>query len=144
MSNMPFTKTIKHTSFLKTYCKFLMAEIVNASIWLTIFSCLATIIETSLGYFLGLKQLWHIIRIEHNRIGCLQYQTKMLWGRAQLFLTNPRIPQFCVANGIPARYHTFVEIDHELISTVILLPSAESFKKGCCQLQAKVCAWNTG
>ena len=27
-----------------------------------------------------------------------------------------------------------------IISTVILLPSAESFKKGCCQLQAKVCA----
>ena len=36
--------------------------------------------------------------------------------------------------------HTFVEIDHEIISTVILLPSAESFMKGCCQLQAKVCA----
>ena len=33
-----------------------------------------------------------------------------------------------------------MEIDHEIISTVILLPSAESFKKGCCQLQAKVCA----
>ena len=32
-----------------------------------------------------------------------------------------------------------VEIDHEIISTVILLPSVESFKKGCCQLQAKVC-----
>ena len=29
---------------------------------------------------------------------------------------------------------------HEIISTVILLPSAESFMKGCCQLQAKVCA----
>ena len=29
-------------------------------------------------------------------------------------------------------------------STVILLPSAESFKKGCCQLQAKVCARSTG
>ena len=29
---------------------------------------------------------------------------------------------------------TFVEVDHEMISTVILLPSAESFKKGCCQL----------
>ena len=42
--------------------------------------------------------------------------------------------------GIPARSHTFVEIDHEIISTVILLPSAESFMKGCCQLQAKVCA----
>ena len=49
-----------------------------------------------------------------------------------------------VASSIPARSHTFVEIDHEIISTVILLPSAESFKKGCCQLQAKVCAQNTG
>ena len=45
-----------------------------------------------------------------------------------------------VASLIPARSHTFVEIAHEIISTVILLPSAESFKKGCCQLQAKVCA----
>ena len=44
---------------------------------------------------------------------------------------------------IPARSHTFVEIDHEIISMVILLPSAESFKKGC-QLQAKVCAGSTG
>ena len=26
-----------------------------------------------------------------------------------------------VASSIPARYHTFVEIDHEIISTVILL-----------------------
>ena len=39
-----------------------------------------------------------------------------------------------VASSIPARSHTFVEIDHEIVSTVILLPSAESFKKGCCQL----------
>ena len=45
-----------------------------------------------------------------------------------------------VASSIPARSHTFVEIDHEIISTVIRLPSAESFMKGCCQLQAKVCA----
>ena len=35
-----------------------------------------------------------------------------------------------VASLIPARSHTFVEIDHEIISTVLLLPSAESFKKG--------------
>ena len=49
-----------------------------------------------------------------------------------------------VASSIPARSHSFVEIDHEIISTVILLPSAESFKKGCCQLQAKVCARSTG
>ena len=49
-----------------------------------------------------------------------------------------------VLSLITARSHTFVEIDHEIISTVILLPSAESFKKGCCQLQAKVCAGSTG
>ena len=49
-----------------------------------------------------------------------------------------------VASSVPAQFHTFVEIDHEIISTVILLPSADSFKKGCCQLQAKVCARITG
>ena len=49
-----------------------------------------------------------------------------------------------VASSIPARSHTFVKIDHEITSTVILIPSAESFKKGCCQLQAKVCARSTG
>ena len=49
-----------------------------------------------------------------------------------------------VASSIPVRSHTYLEIDHEIISTVILLPFAESFKKGCCQLQAKVCAQSTG
>ena len=49
-----------------------------------------------------------------------------------------------VASSIPVRSHTFVETDHEMISTVILLPSADSFKKGCCHLQAKVCARITG
>ena len=49
-----------------------------------------------------------------------------------------------VASSIPARYRTFVEIDPEIISTVVLLPSADLFKKGCCQLQAKVCAQITG
>ena len=49
-----------------------------------------------------------------------------------------------VVSLIPARSHTFVEIDHEITSTVSLLPSAESFKKGCCQFQAKVCALTTG
>ena len=32
----------------------------------------------------------------------------------------------------------------DLANIVDLLPSAESFKKGCCQLQAKVCAQSTG
>ena len=45
-----------------------------------------------------------------------------------------------VASSIPVRSYTFVEIDHEIISTVILLPSADSFKRGRCQLEAKVCA----
>ena len=34
--------------------------------------------------------------------------------------------------------HTFVESDHEIFSTAILLPSAG------CQLRAKVCAQSTG
>ena len=38
-----------------------------------------------------------------------------------------------VASSIPAQSHTLVEIDCDIISTVILLPSAESFKKDCCQ-----------
>ena len=49
-----------------------------------------------------------------------------------------------VASSIPVRSHTFVEIDHEMIYAAILLPSADSFKKGCCQLQAKVCVRITG
>ena len=48
-----------------------------------------------------------------------------------------------VASSIPTRYHTFVEIDREIISMAILLSSAESFKTNCCQLQAKVCAQST-
>ena len=49
-----------------------------------------------------------------------------------------------VASLIPALSHTFIGIEHEIISTVILLPLAESFKKGCCQSQANVCAGSTG
>ena len=49
-----------------------------------------------------------------------------------------------VASSILAWSHTFVEIDNVIISMVILIPSAESLKKGCCQLQAKVCAQSTG
>ena len=49
-----------------------------------------------------------------------------------------------VTSSIPAWSHTFVETDHKIISTVILLPSPEAFKKGCCQFQAKVCARSTG
>ena len=33
-----------------------------------------------------------------------------------------------VASSIPAQYHTFVEIDHEIISMAILLPSTDSIR----------------
>ena len=49
-----------------------------------------------------------------------------------------------VARLIPARSNTFVEIDREIISMVILLTLADSFKKSYCQLQAKVCSQITG
>ena len=39
-----------------------------------------------------------------------------------------------VPSLIAARSNTFMEIDHVIISTVIFLPSAESFKKSSCQL----------
>ena len=38
-----------------------------------------------------------------------------------------------VASSIPARSYTFVENDHEIISTVILPP----FEKCCCQYKRK-------
>ena len=49
-----------------------------------------------------------------------------------------------VARLIPTQSYTFLEIDHELIFTVILFSFAESFMKGCCQLPAKVSAGITG
>ena len=48
---------------------------------------------------------------------------------------DPGVPSLILAQS-----HTFVEIDYEIISTVILLPSAESFTNNFCQLQVKVCA----
>ena len=35
-----------------------------------------------------------------------------------------------VPSSIPVRSHTFVEIDHEIISAVILLPSADFIQEG--------------
>ena len=49
-----------------------------------------------------------------------------------------------VTSSIPAWSHILVEIDHEITSRAILFPSADSFKKGCCQLQVKVCARMSG
>ena len=51
-----------------------------------------------------------------------------------------------VARLIPARFHIFVESDHEIISTVIIHPLIHSRRvvHRCCQLQTKVCALGTG
>ena len=75
----------------------------------------------------------------HNHIipGCVAQSVTCLATDASL-TADPGVP-----SSIPARYHTFWEIDHEIISTVILLPSAESFKKGCFLLQVKVYAQST-
>ena len=46
-----------------------------------------------------------------------------------------------VANSTPAQSYTFVEIDHEIISTAILLSSADSTRV---VVSAKLCARRTG
>ena len=84
----------------------------------------------SQGLFLKFKQT--------VQLGCVVQSVTCLTTDARM-TADPGVTSL-----IPAKSHTFVEIDHEIISTVILLPSAESFKKGCCQLQAKVCARSTG
>ena len=45
-------------------------------------------------------------------------------GLAEIKTLHPR-DKIMSKDSIPARSHTFVEIDHEIISTVILLPSAD-------------------
>ena len=49
-----------------------------------------------------------------------------------------------VTSSIMVRSNTFMMIGHEIISVVILLPSAESFKMGCCYKRFFVCARSTG
>ena len=41
------------------------------------------------------------------------------------------------ASSILVRFYTFLKIDHEIISTVIPLPSTDSFKKGCVSYKRK-------
>ena len=56
---------------------------------------------------------------------------------AQSVASQTAVPK--VESLILAVSHTFVEKDHEIISTVIPL-----FKKGGCQLQVRVCSQSTG
>ena len=52
--------------------------------------------------------------------GCVAQSVTCL--AADMYLTS----DLGAASSIPAWSHTFVEIDHEIISTTILLPSADS------------------
>ena len=72
------------------------------------------------------KNLVHL-HIHHFKTGCVVQSVTCLTTDAYLN-ADPG-----VTCSIQARSHTFMKIDHETISTVILLPSADSFKKGCCQ-----------
>ena len=56
-------------------------------------------------------------------------------------ITDARLTEdLGVGRLIPAKAHTFREIDHKIFSMSILFPSPDSFKRGCCQLQAEECA----
>ena len=46
--------------------------------------------------------------------------------------TDPRVP-----SSIRVCFHSYVEIDHEIVSMVILLPSADFFKKGFVSYKGK-------
>ena len=96
-----------------------------------------------------LKQKGWELRVTAQLVAVVSHKLYHLPGRVAQSVTCLATDAYLtadpgVASSIPVRSHTFVEIDHEMISTVILLPSADSFKKGCCQLQAKVCARITG
>ena len=51
------------------------------------------------------------------------------WGSNKKLIVAQSVPCLTadpgVASSIPARHHTFVEIDHEITSTAILLPSTD-------------------
>ena len=61
-----------------------------------------------------------------------------------VFIGHAYIYNNISTDHVPACFNTFVEIDHEIIARVVLHFSTDTFKNGCCQLQAKECAQSTG
>ena len=89
----------------------------------------------SLSYHLSLRSLFCLFLSGRFTQVLLYMYTGLLSAVGNVSATDESLTADPgVASSIPAQSHTFVEIDHEIISTVILLPSAESFKKGCGQL----------
>ena len=94
--------------------------------------------KTNMPYMNNIEAFMHSMTAKQLRPGHVAQSVTCLATDASL-TADPG-----VASSLLARSHIFVEIDHEIIFAVILIPSADSFKKHCCQLQAKVCARSTG
>ena len=109
---------------------------------------------------LGDREPWPCSRIQHKAsrgVGTWALMISSLtlyhWATALPISVSATWPRWAVGNvsgnrcefdcrsrvgsSIPAPSHAFVEIDFEIISTVILLPSAESFKKGLLSVTSK-------
>ena len=121
---------------------------VQIRVIINLFSCFSALCirETSKGVHLQTvktqmkcSRMLHFTRVYSVCKGKTDLQTK----EYNLFFFNFNLTPLNVHKFIPVRSHTLVEIDYDINSSVILLPSAESFKKICCQLQGKVCAQYT-
>ena len=84
-----------------------------------------------LSEFLCINGVSGIILVAHWW-GEVTYLHSLYWKNIRNILFEITVPRAGVVSSIPARYHTFVEIDHEIISTAILLPSADSRRVGVC------------
>ena len=129
----------KIISFIKFYFYKILSNIYGSPggtfLLITYYLLLITYQLLLITYYLSLITYYLLLIISPGRVA----QSVTCLATDASLIADPG-----VASSIPARFHTFVEIDHGIISTVILLPSAESFKKGCCQLQVKVFARSTG
>ena len=89
-----------------------------------------------------IQNLWLNWRYDWKKHWCILHITMHEYRS----VSGYRCVSDCRSRGLkfdPGQVPYFRE-DHEIISMVILLPSVDTFKKGCCQLQAKVCAQSTG
>ena len=74
----------------------------------------------------------------YDTINLHLYWTMTLCARFVVLSLASLIADPGVVSLIWAQPHAFMEFDQEILSSVI-----DRFKKGCCQLQVKVCAQST-
>ena len=70
---------------------------------------------------ISLNMLWVLKRIVFSGLLGHVAQSLTCLTAGTCLTADPGVP-----SSIPVRSHTFLEIDHEIISMVILLPSADS------------------